>query len=127
MNPQVDPLLSKPVEGWLYTGVDYDIPGTGGQACAEYLSLQQRFLESFLASLFGLGAIWLAYTKATLPKRESIGTMDLHNRLGKRILLVVMCLTFGIELGFKFATRQVIWIFNPCHLATMIQVSRVFP
>ncbi|RUS91075.1 hypothetical protein EGW08_001203 [Elysia chlorotica] len=49
-------------------------------------------------------------------------TATVYEPIGKRILLLLMCLTFGIELGFKFATRQMIWIGNPCHLATMMQI-----
>lgn len=42
---------------------------------------------------------------------------------GKQILLVVMTLILGLELGFKFASRSVIYILNPCHIITMIQVN----
>uniref|UniRef100_A0A336MF62 CSON014525 protein n=1 Tax=Culicoides sonorensis TaxID=179676 RepID=A0A336MF62_CULSO len=41
---------------------------------------------------------------------------------GKQILLVVMTLILGLELGFKFASRSVVYILNPCHIITMIQI-----
>lgn len=43
---------------------------------------------------------------------------------GKQIFLVVMTLILGLELGFKFASRSVIYILNPCHIITMIQVNK---
>ncbi|GFN85946.1 transmembrane protein 164 [Plakobranchus ocellatus] len=124
---------------WTYKGVDHSFPGNGGPECRDFLSLSQRYWESLAASLVAILALVLAYPRLRLPPRTrpcdpsscKSGTKTsatvaevatVYEPVGKRILLLLMCLTFGIELGFKFATRQMIWIGNPCHLATMMQV-----
>ena len=106
---------------WAYIGVDHSLPGNGGQDCVDFIPLWQRVLESGLACVFAAFTINYAYKHVRLPVR--IPPIERSDRCGKRVLLVVMCLTFGIELGFKFATRQFIWICNPCHITSMIQVS----
>ncbi|XP_045200551.2 transmembrane protein 164-like [Mercenaria mercenaria] len=105
---------------WAYAGVDHTLPGNGGQECVDFIPLWQRVAESGLACLFAACCIKYAYKHITLP--DKIPPLENKDLCGKRILLVSMCLTFGIELGFKLATRQFIWIFNPCHVTSMIQI-----
>ena len=104
----------------LYGGVDFALPGNGGKECAEYLSPKQRVVETVVYELFTIFVFWKMLGKVSIPKelpayREGSG-------VGKRLLMVVHCLIFGIEIGFKFATKQVIFLLNPCHVLTAIQV-----
>lgn len=48
------------------------------------------------------------------------------DRGGKRALLVLVSMVFGMEIGFKFATKQLIYLLNPCHVTTAIQVHNPF-
>ncbi|WAR28421.1 TM164-like protein [Mya arenaria] len=105
---------------WAYVGVDHTLPGNGGQECVDFIPTWQKIAESTLACLFAACCFKFAYKRVTLPAK--VISSDKAGDCGKRILLVVMCLTFGIELGFKLATRQFIWIFNPCHITSMIQI-----
>lgn len=120
---------------WTYKGVDHSFPGNGGLECRDFLGLPQRYWESGAASVVALLALILSYPRLRLPPksrhcdpaclRQSASVAQaatVYEPVGKRILLLLMCLTFGIELGFKFATRRMIWIGNPCHLATMMQI-----
>jgi hypothetical protein len=43
-------------------------------------------------------------------------------RRGKIILLTVMCIVFGIEIGFKFSGKTFVYILNPCHIFTIAEV-----
>lgn len=107
---------------WAYKGVDHSFPGNGGIECRDFLSIPQRLLESLAACVVAAIALVHAWPHLKLPQHCSCIYHQKHEPLGKRIFLFLMCLTFGIELGFKFATRQMIWIGNPCHIATMVQV-----
>ncbi|KAJ8310312.1 hypothetical protein KUTeg_012177, partial [Tegillarca granosa] len=105
---------------WAYTGVDFSLAGNGGDDCVDFLSIRQRIIESIFVVIISGVVLYRAVTRLTLP--EKLVPADRLDHCGKRILLVVMCLTFGIELGFKFATQQMIYILNPCHLVTMLQI-----
>jgi hypothetical protein len=72
--------------------------------------------------VFGIVEAYWALRRVKLPITLKPETQDW---VGRRVLLMLMCLTFGVELGFKFATQQLIWILNPCHLVSMIQVRVV--
>ena len=105
----------------LYGGVDFSLPGNGGKECAAFLSSKQRVVETAVYELFTCFVLWKMLGKVSIP--EKLPAYREGTGVGKRMLLVVHCLIFGIEIGFKFATKQVIFLLNPCHVLTAIQVS----
>ncbi|KAK3739954.1 hypothetical protein QZH41_012792 [Actinostola sp. cb2023] len=103
-----------------YGGVDPRLPGNGGPECVDFLSPRQRFLETLSYITFAFVLFLRTLSKCTIKDtfplyREGTG-------VGRRVLLILMCLALGIEIGFKVVTRQVIYILNPCHVLSMVQL-----
>lgn len=102
----------------LYGGIKPDIPGHGGKECAAYLSKNIMILETVISTVMmvTVGCFgWYTYTMPTLfpTNRKS---------RAKQLLLVVLCLVFGIEVGFKICSRQMLYLLNPCHVITAMEV-----
>ena len=38
----------------------------------------------------------------------------------RMLLLVSLSFCFGIEVGYKFATKQLVWLLNPCHVTSLV-------
>lgn len=114
---------------WVYGGVDPKFEGNGGPECAAFLTPQQRIGESLIILLISVVEIAVSLRKINVSKDFRAVGKDCvrakEDSLGKNLLLVALCMTFGVEVGFKFATKTVIYLLNPCHVVTMIQVSDV--
>ncbi|KAL4659681.1 transmembrane protein 164-like isoform X1 [Arapaima gigas] len=111
---------------WAYGGVDPKFEGNGGPECAAFLSPRQRLGESLVMVLVSVLEIALACRKIGVSKElketpRAAGRSKVDS-VGKNLLLVALCMTFGVEVGFKFATRTVIYLLNPCHVVTMVQI-----
>ena len=60
------------------------------------------------------------FPRLSIPQDTNYVKSD---RGGKRLLVILLALLWGMEIGFKFASRTVIYLLNPCHVTTLIQVS----
>ncbi|CAF0758808.1 unnamed protein product [Didymodactylos carnosus] len=114
---------------WTYSGVDFTIKDNGGPECLVYASTAQRLYETGIIIIwvaFELHyAIYYAHTRFTDPNDTPFPAEDCEERkpsVLRRIILVVYAWLWGIEIGFKIASRQLIWILNPCHIVTLIQI-----
>eukprot|EP00731_Ephydatia_muelleri_P036015 Em0192g5a len=75
-------------------------------------------LETLLATVLMVGFGAYAFRKYSLPRHFPV--ME-EPRL-KRFLLVLLCLVFGVEIGYKLCSRSALYLLNPCHVTTMFQI-----
>jgi len=104
---------------WAYQGVNITVPRNGGQECTDFLSMKTRVVETVVILLVTT-PIFIWGLRHLTPL--SVDLTERREPPGKRILLVLMCLIWGIEIGFKFSSRTVIFLLNPCHITTALQI-----
>ncbi len=107
------------IGGVLYGGIRPDIPGHGGEECARYLTPRQMIGETLVSTAMMITVGVFATLTYTMPKRFP----KKQDFVMKKVLLVALCLLLGIEAGFKLKTRQLLYLLNPCHIITMMEVS----
>ncbi|KAK0180044.1 hypothetical protein PV327_005727 [Microctonus hyperodae] len=104
---------------WAYDGVNRSIPRNVGPECAEYLSPKYKLFETLVVSVLTIYLLVKGYQTIKLPNNVKYVNQD---RTGKKVLLIFMSIVLGIEIGFKFTSRTVVYILNPCHITTAIQL-----
>uniref|UniRef100_A0A8C4QEL9 Transmembrane protein 164 n=1 Tax=Eptatretus burgeri TaxID=7764 RepID=A0A8C4QEL9_EPTBU len=111
-----------------YGGVDHTLPGNGGAPCVAFLSLGQRAAESVLMVGVSLIEMWFAWKGlrgqlANLVPRTTSSVAPVGEpKVVRTLLLCLLSLTFGMEMGYKFSTRTLIYLLNPCHVVTVMQI-----
>lgn len=109
----------------LYGGIDMTHINDGGVECAKMgNSVGSRAIETSIISLIALYELrkginqfkQLEYTKADLNIKRILSSQR------RTYLLVILTLVFGVEIGFKLQQKQLIFLLNPCHIFTMLQI-----
>ncbi|XP_017778527.1 PREDICTED: transmembrane protein 164 [Nicrophorus vespilloides] len=104
---------------WAYSGVNTTVPRNAGPECADYLDPTWRWMESVVVLAGCFATFWWSFRKISLPRAADYVRTD---RGGRRALLVLMSLIWGMEIGYKFSSRTVIYLLNPCHVTTALQI-----
>merc|ERR1712179_489969 len=99
---------------WRYSGVPFHIPGNGGPGCVSFLSVGQRVQETFIYT-----CVCLSLTYYSLRHMRPVTPHPVPYSSGRSCFLAFYGLMFGVEIGFKLASNQVIWLLNPCHVISM--------
>jgi len=106
--------------GWLSGGVPFHIPGNGGPDCVQFLSTQQKVVETMVFTM--LSVMLFIWSYMSLIPLDIVDPHVLPSRTGKRSLLGLFGVVFGMQIGFKLSSRQLIWLLNPCHMLSFIQL-----
>lgn len=109
------------VRHWLAGGVPVNIPGNGGDSCVNFLPFRQRVLETLLWSSATLILAFLGWMIKS-PVTIKVDYNRMPSRTGRRVILAIFGLVYGIEIGYKLSGNQVIWLLNPCHVMTALQI-----
>jgi hypothetical protein len=123
---------------WTYAGINFSAKSTepwaddGGIECAAHSTLRQRLFETVLSVIVASCEIYYAIYYAKNPlgyKSTSFPREYARERQGRpsvlrRLVLVFYALLWGFEIGFKLASRQLIYIVDSCHIVTLIQVNQ---
>lgn len=105
---------------WMYGGVDTSMDAVGGDQCIYFVPTKQKIFESLIFIPIALFQTYWGWKN--LPKQSDVTIISPHNAVVRTTLLICLVFTFGMEVAFKLASRQMVWIVNPCHLITTLQI-----
>ena len=113
---------------WSIGGLNLSNPEDGGIECRDHVSSTHRVVETVIGLALGYLSFNFGHAshKRLLAHARTAGDAGSHEASSNSqykpmriFLLVALCLVFGIEVGFKFVTRQVIFLLYPCHVISM--------
>jgi len=106
----------------LYGGINpAEVPGHGGAECVAYLSNKTKIFETCLSTTIMLIASVYAFKRFTLPAKPP----PEGDHFWKGPLLALLSAVFGLQIGYKISSGQLMYMLNPCHFLTMVEVLRV--
>uniref|UniRef100_A0A2A4K0N5 Transmembrane protein 164 n=1 Tax=Heliothis virescens TaxID=7102 RepID=A0A2A4K0N5_HELVI len=104
---------------WAYSGANKAVPRNVGPECAFFLTTKRQIIETLIVVALCVYISIKTFPRLCIPQDTNYVKSD---RGGKRLLLILLSLLWGMEIGFKFASRTVIYLLNPCHVTTLIQI-----
>merc|ERR1712130_386344 len=110
---------------WLAGGVDHSLPGNGGPNCSSFRSSNRWIWETVLLTAFNLSIACLAQNRVQQRQRKESkerSKPEWRPSCLSQMGLVLHTLILGIQLGYKVASRQLVYILSPCHAVTTLQV-----
>ena len=103
----------------LYGGIRLDIPGHGGAECATYLSTATKIAETCLSTIMMLVCLVYALKHVTLPSKPP----PENEHVWTKPLLALLSIIIGLETGYKITSGELLYILNPCHVLTVVEVG----
>ncbi|KHJ46325.1 hypothetical protein D918_03378 [Trichuris suis] len=112
---------------FLTAGIKLNSAATGGPACLAFLSMKQRLLETVVFLTVAFLEMYLFYR----PFRRMAFDRPNFNaysgcRLLRYVLVAILGTTFFAELCYKARTESMLFLLNPCHVATILQLVCLF-
>ena len=92
---------------------------TSGQRCVAFLSKGQLLFETLLGTALVVLFSLCGAKTYTLPAKVASAGKD---PLFKKVLLVVLSVVFAIEIVYIVCSRQLLYLLNPCHVCTVLEV-----
>ncbi|KRY34876.1 Twinkle protein, mitochondrial [Trichinella spiralis] len=105
-------------------GVNFSDPSSGGDECFHYLTVYQRLVETALVlpvAILQLCYIWPKARSMEVPHAPNFRAYNNCKKLGS-FLLFILILVFAVEVSYKVRTGSLIFLLNPCHVATMLEI-----
>ncbi|CAG5104842.1 Oidioi.mRNA.OKI2018_I69.chr1.g1594.t1.cds [Oikopleura dioica] len=109
-----------------YGGVDMSYENReGGAECASESSLKTRAWEVLLVT--GLSYLQFKFAeercrKYYLENESELNAKKIESSSRRQIMLLILAMTWGMEIAFKLVEGKLIFLLNPCHLFTALQL-----